>query len=123
MVGRVTTFLIGLIPVWDRLVRGRSRGQQEAVRKMVTVFSVAAPPIAIPMLAGIVWHRASNKGAIAGFLAGVCNGLCVFFKESIKTLIVEAASLDSGSFPASCNRRMPHRAHAGLQHGDRDGEP
>jgi hypothetical protein len=39
---------------------------------------VAAPPMAIPMLAGLVWRRASNAGAVAGFLSGISTGLCLF---------------------------------------------
>jgi hypothetical protein len=42
------------------------------------VFSIMAPPIAIPMLAGIVWRRASNRGAIVGFLTGVTLGLVLY---------------------------------------------
>lgn len=99
LVGRVTTFLVGLIPLWIALYVAGHEGSRKLFDKMVTVFSVAAPPIAIPMLAGIVWHRASNKGAIAGFLSGITVGLAVFFKESIKSLIVRAASLDGGSIP------------------------
>ena len=74
-------------------------GSRRLFDKMVTVFSVAGPPIAIPMLAGIVWHRASNWGATAGFLAGVTAGLGVFFKESIKAAVVTVASLDGHSLP------------------------
>jgi len=100
LVGRLATFLVGLIPLGIALYVAGHEGSRRLFDKMVTVFSVAGPPIAIPMLAGIVWHRASNWGATAGFLTGVTVGLGVLFKEAIKAAVVTIASLDSNSLPS-----------------------
>lgn len=78
IVGRVTTFLIGVVPVGIALYVARSIGSDVLFRKMVTVFSIAAPPIALPMLAGLAWRRISNAGAVAGFVAGVGVGLVAY---------------------------------------------
>ena len=78
-VGRLTTFLIGLVPLAIALFITYSSKDTRLFQKMVTVFSVAAPPIAIPMLAGLAWRKASNRGAIAAFLIGVTVGLTLFF--------------------------------------------
>jgi len=78
-VGRLTTVLLGLIPLSIALYVARTIGGDVLFRKMVTVFSVAAPPIAVPMLAGLIWRRASNAGAIAAFLSGIGTGLTLYF--------------------------------------------
>lgn len=77
-IGRLATFCVGLIPLSIALYVARSTGTADLFRKMVTVFSVAAPPIAIPMLAGLIWRQISNAGAIWGFLAGLIAGLTLF---------------------------------------------
>lgn len=77
-VGRLATLLIGCLPLAVALYVAANRGDTLLFQKMVTVFSVAAPPIAIPMLAGLVWRRASNAGAIAGFLSGIVVGLTLY---------------------------------------------
>lgn len=78
-VGRIMTLLLGLIPLGIALYLTLGRTDARLFQKMVTVFSVAAPPMAIPMLAGFVWPRASNRGAIAAFLIGVSVGLGLYF--------------------------------------------
>jgi len=79
LVGRLTTLLIGCLPLAVALFVAANRGETLLFQKMVTVFSIAAPPIAIPMLAGLVWRRASNAGAISAFLAGIVVGLGLYF--------------------------------------------
>jgi SSS family solute:Na+ symporter len=79
LVGRLTTLLIGCLPLGVALFVAANRGNTLLFQKMVTVFSIAAPPIAIPMLAGLVWRRASNVGAIAAFLCGIIMGLTLYF--------------------------------------------
>jgi len=74
----LTTIVVGLVPVGVAVFLVSAGGQRALFQQMVTVFSVAAPPIAIPMLLGLIWRKASNLGAIAGFGAGITVGLVLF---------------------------------------------
>lgn len=78
LIGRLMTVVVGLVPVAVAVFLVSAGGQRALFQQMVTVFSVAAPPIAIPMLLGLVWRKASNLGAIAGFGAGITTGLILF---------------------------------------------
>jgi SSS family transporter len=78
VVGRVMTIVIGMLPLAIALYVAGTIGTDVLFRKMVTVFSVATPPLAIPMLAGLVWRRVSNMGAILGFISGVTAGLVLY---------------------------------------------
>lgn len=78
VIGRLATFVIGVVPVGIALFVSHSAPGQELFRKMVTVFSIAGPPIAIPMLAGLIWKRASYMGATIGFLLGLVTGLILY---------------------------------------------
>lgn len=78
VVGRVMTMVVGSLPLAIALYVASTIGSDVLFRKMVTVFSVATPPIAIPMLAGLVWRRASNTGALWGFIVGVTTGLVLY---------------------------------------------
>ncbi len=78
VVGRVTTCVIGLFPLAIALYVARSIGDMVLFRKMMTVFSVASPPIALPMLAGLLWRRCSNAGATGGFILGLATGLVLY---------------------------------------------
>lgn len=41
---------------------------------MVTVYGVAAPPMMVPLLGGLIFRGLSARGAIVGFVAGVVTG-------------------------------------------------
>ena len=45
---------------------------------MVTLFSIAAAPAAVPMLLGLVYRKATNLSAILGFLSGTAAGLALY---------------------------------------------
>lgn len=78
-VGRACTVVVGLVPIGIGLWIAYVIGNDLLFNWMVKLFSVASPPIAIPMLAGILWPRCSNAGALAGFLGGLGVGLTLFF--------------------------------------------
>ncbi|HOW69438.1 MAG TPA: hypothetical protein PKY77_02455 [Phycisphaerae bacterium] len=78
-VGRACTLVVGLVPIAIGLCIAYLIGNDLLFSWMVKLFSVASPPIAIPMLAGILWRRCSNAGALAGFLGGLGVGLGLFF--------------------------------------------
>ncbi|MHC4441580.1 MAG: sodium:solute symporter family transporter [Planctomycetota bacterium] len=78
LIGRLMTLLIGVIALGMALFIAANKGDDILFHKMVKLFSVAGPPIAIPMLAGLLWRRCTNVGALAGFLSGVAVGLVAF---------------------------------------------
>ncbi|MDM8005286.1 MAG: hypothetical protein QUV05_03915 [Phycisphaerae bacterium] len=95
-VGRVTTFVIGIIPLGIALYVARVIGDDVLFRKMMKVFSVASPPLALPMLAGLVWRKCSNAGATGGFLLGLSTGLILFFagcQEMVLTFSTTAVTM------------------------------
>ncbi len=55
--------------------REQSAGGDKLFRSMVTLFSVAVAPVAVPMLAGLVTRKVTTRAALAGFLIGVTVGL------------------------------------------------
>ncbi len=46
---------------------------------MVTLFGIATAPAAVPMLLGLTWRKATNLGAVSGFIAGTAVGLALYF--------------------------------------------
>lgn len=77
-VGRLMTLLIGLIALGAAYVM--TRGKAEGLfRIMVTLFSIAAAPVAIPMLLGLISRRITNLGAMMGFIFGLSAGLALFY--------------------------------------------
>jgi len=76
-VGRLMTLVIGLLALGTALVM--SQGKSENLFKiMVTLFGIATAPVAVPMLLGLVWKKATNAGAVAGFACGLAVGLGLY---------------------------------------------
>ncbi len=74
LVGRLTTLLVGVLSIGVAFLL--SGGKDTAMFKnMVTLFSAAVPPVAIPMLWGLVSSKLSSRGALLGFAVGLCAGL------------------------------------------------
>ena len=78
LVGRLSTMLIGLVALGVALLMARGSGE-ELFRTMVTLFSIATAPVAVPMILGLLSRRVSNCGTIAGFLCGLATGLTLYF--------------------------------------------
>ncbi|MBN1491397.1 MAG: hypothetical protein JXA69_15895 [Phycisphaerae bacterium] len=78
LVGRITTVLVGLGSLGLALLLAGGSGEKQ-FRNMVTLFSTMAAPVAIPMLLGLVWKRATNAAALAGFLTGSVVGVVLFW--------------------------------------------
>ena len=78
-VGRLMTLLVGAgtLGVALLLIGGSGEG---LFRTMVTLFSIATAPVAVPMLLGLLSKRVTGLSAIIGFLAGFGFGLWMFFK-------------------------------------------
>jgi len=78
-VGRLMTLLIGAVALVLPLALVYTESDKGLFDKMVKLFGVAGTPIAVPMLAGLLWRRTTHAGALAGFMAGVAVGLALFF--------------------------------------------
>lgn len=74
LVGRLMTLLIGLISLGVALLMAAQSGE-DLFRNMITLFSVATAPVALPMIAGLLTHRVNNKAALSAFVAGASVGL------------------------------------------------
>ncbi len=78
LVGRLMTALVGMVVLGMASLMVSFTGE-DLFRSMVQLFSVFTPPVAIPMLLGLLWPRMNNAGGLAGFLAGVTVGIALFF--------------------------------------------
>jgi Na+/proline symporter len=78
LVGRGMTLLVGAIAIGVGLLLAGSSAE-DLFRYMVTLFGIAAAPLGIPMLLGLVSRRATNLSAIVGSVSGVAVGLLLFF--------------------------------------------
>ncbi|HOQ89633.1 MAG TPA: hypothetical protein PLX03_05790 [Candidatus Hydrogenedentes bacterium] len=78
VVGRALTILVGLsaLGVGWALSSGKA---ENLFRVMVSLFSIATAPVAIPMLLGLSTRKVSNTAALAGFLTGTAAGLALFY--------------------------------------------
>ncbi|MBI4578175.1 MAG: hypothetical protein HY718_00640 [Planctomycetes bacterium] len=79
LVGRLATLLVGVLSIGLALLLAGSSGERQ-FRNMVTLFSATAAPVAIPMLVGLTWKRATTAGVLAGFLIGTATGLTMFWR-------------------------------------------
>lgn len=74
-VARFSTLIIGLLALGMAVLLAGRGEPPDLVNIMAGLFSVLLPPIAIPMVAGLLNRHASNAGALAGFLAGAAAGV------------------------------------------------
>ncbi len=74
---RFITLLIGLISLGIALLV--NQGESDLFQLMVKVFSLFLPPIALPMLAGLISRRVSNAGGLTGLILGMSVGLTAFW--------------------------------------------
>ncbi|HNT88655.1 MAG TPA: hypothetical protein PKL84_12395, partial [Candidatus Hydrogenedentes bacterium] len=78
LAGRIATLIVGLIALGIALLLARLPGEVELVKIMAELFSVLLPPVAVPMMFGLLTRRVSNAGGLGGFLAGACCGLAAY---------------------------------------------
>ena len=83
LAGRMMTAAIGLTTLG--VAFAMSGGKTENMfRIMMTLFGVAASPVAVPMLLGLVSKRYAHQDAMAGFICGLAVGLALFALSQIK---------------------------------------
>ncbi len=77
-VGRLMTLLVGLVALAVALIISTMSKSEGLFKIMVTLFSVATAPVAVPMLLGFVSRRVTNLAAVLGFVLGLSVGLGLF---------------------------------------------
>ena len=71
MMGRLLTLAVGLLTVGIALVMDMLGKELLLFDKMIIIFVLIGPPTTIPVLAGLLFRRLSNGGAICGFVSGI----------------------------------------------------
>jgi len=99
MVGRVLTLIIGLVTVGLALLMNQYGKQLLLFDKMVIIFVLLGPSTMIPVLAGLLFRRVSNGGAICGMVSGIALTLAARF---LGPTIMQAVVGD-GSIPESAH--------------------
>ncbi len=78
VVGRIMTLVVGAISLGFAFMM-HGAGGEELFRNMVSLFSVVVPPVAVPMLAGLVSRRVTASSSVAAFIGGLTVGIVLFF--------------------------------------------
>jgi len=78
LVGRLSTLGIGMAAVVVAVILSQAEGLKDLVDIMAKVFSFLLPPIGIPMVFGLLTRRVSERGALAGFVAGTACGAVAY---------------------------------------------
>ena len=78
LVGRLATVAIGILALGVALFLASVPGTKNLVKIMASLFGVLLPPIAIPMIFGLVTRRVSYAGGFDSFLAGALSGIGAF---------------------------------------------
>ena len=76
---RVNTLIVGLLIIGITFFLQKAQGSDDLIRVMVKIFGIFLPPVAIPMLLGMLTPKVSKSGGLAGLIAGICSGLLAFF--------------------------------------------
>jgi solute:Na+ symporter, SSS family len=108
---RLATLFVGLLAMALAILFARAKGLEDLVQYMARLFAALLPPVALPMMAGLLSRRTSNAGALAGFFAGATCGIVAYvlsYQEGLDylrtvpyltwiTLVPTAAGLILGS--------------------------
>jgi len=78
LVGRLMTLLIGVLAIGAALLMLSLAKAEDMFTMMVTLFSVATAPVAVPMILGLLSRRFTARSALWGFLAGLFVGIALF---------------------------------------------
>jgi len=78
LVGRLMTLLVGLLALGAALLMAYQAKAEDLFNIMVTLFSIATAPVAIPMILGLLSRSFTERSALWGFLLGLLLGLVLF---------------------------------------------
>ncbi len=76
--GRVITLIIGFLSLCIAFWLVGKQGEGDLFELMVKLFGVFLPPIAIPMLLGLLSRNVNNAGGMTGLLSGIAAGLFAY---------------------------------------------
>jgi Na+/proline symporter len=71
---RMATLAVGVIAMLLAVLFAKAKGLEDLVQYMARLFAGLLPPVALPMIAGLLSRRTSSTGALAGFLLGAACG-------------------------------------------------
>ena len=112
VLARAATFIVGITAMILAILFAHAEQLEDLVTYMAQLFAALLPPVALPMIAGLVSRRTSNAGALLGFVLGACCGIMAYvmsyqgdleYLRSVPyltwaTLIPTATGLIAGSF-------------------------
>jgi len=75
---RLATVLVGGAVIALTFVMQNAQGANDLFDVTNKMFGIFLPPIAIPMMLGLVTHRISRRGGVAGLLTGILVGIAIF---------------------------------------------
>jgi len=75
---RSATLLVGLAAMTLAILFARAEHLEDLVTYMAQLFAALLPPVALPMMAGLLSRRTSNTGALAGFALGAASGVVAY---------------------------------------------
>lgn len=75
---RVVTLAVGAAAMTLAILFAQAEQLEDLVQYMARLFAGLLPPVALPMIAGLVSKRTSNTGAITGFLCGAACGITAY---------------------------------------------
>lgn len=113
-VGRLTTLLVGLSVLGIVFVMRSLQGANDLFAIMAKIFGLFLPPVAIPMLLGMLTPKVSSVGGRLSLVGGVLGGLTLFvlgFRTaqaltfSTTAIALTAAAVGSYAWPDRGARR------------------
>ncbi len=75
---RLATLAVGMAAMVLALMFARTERLEDLVKYMAQLFAGLLPPVALPMIAGLLSKRTSNAGALAGFFLGASCGIVAY---------------------------------------------
>lgn len=78
LTARIATLAVGLVAMALALLFARAERLEDLVQYMARLFAGLLPPVALPMMAGLLSRRTSNAGALAGFGLGAACGIAAY---------------------------------------------
>ena len=77
-VARLATGLVGAAVIGITFVMQNAQGANDLFDVTNKMFGIFLPPVAIPMMLGLVTRRVSRRGGVLGLLGGIAVGLTAF---------------------------------------------
>ena len=77
-IGRIATVAIGILVIGCTFLMQYAQGANDLFDVTNQMFGVFAPPIALPMIAGLLVRRVSKGAGLVGLLLGIAAGMVAF---------------------------------------------